>query len=129
MHINQFTEYMPAGIDLKTYARKHLGSPTPILLKPQCQELGRAIGSWLRGYHDWGAKAQELSELLAPIDEPSKQVVKMVHFSWIPDRIEKYSEELGEMREDLMNILAMVEREWETQEGFQPVHGDFGPGK
>ncbi|KAH8179073.1 taurine catabolism dioxygenase tauD, tfdA family protein [Sarocladium implicatum] len=125
---NQFTEYMPTGIDLKTYARRHLGSPTPNSHQPHCHELGQAIGSWLRGYHDWSARSQELNDLLAPIDEASKQVVKMVHFAWIPDRIEQYPEELAGMARDLMSILGMVEREWETQDDFQPVHGDFGPG-
>lgn len=120
---------MPFAIDLKNYARQTFASPTPATFKPQCQELGRALGTWLRGFHDWAAEQKELQLITATRDAPSRVVLRMVHFDWIPDRIEQYPNELKDLSEELLEVKAMADREWEAEEGFQIVHGDFSPGK
>jgi hypothetical protein len=55
--------------------------------------------------------------------------MRIVHFDWLPSRLEQYPEQLSGKEKALLAVKAMAEREWETEKGFQIIHGDFSPGK
>jgi hypothetical protein len=53
----------------------------------------------------------------------------MVNFAWMQDRVKRWPDVLGSMADALKEVEEMADHEWETEEGFQLVHGDLGPGK
>ncbi|KAI0127474.1 kinase-like domain-containing protein [Xylariales sp. AK1849] len=121
----QVQEYLPNGVDLKTYALKNFPSPTPESQRPQCLQLGKSLGKWLRAFHDWTAEHPKLGAELAKNQE--MQAMKhMINYQWLIRRIEQFPDILGEAKEVFEEVEMMAAEELKGD--IQPIHGDFWSG-
>lgn len=117
-------EYFPTSINLKSYVLKHLTSVTPDSSQPQFYQLGRALGLWLKNFHQIIMQDKEVLRAATSTDFGS-QVKHMVNFTWLFDRIKSYPEILG----DVKDIFEQVEKVAATESKNQINHGDFWIGK
>ncbi|OAL42868.1 hypothetical protein IQ07DRAFT_637469 [Pyrenochaeta sp. DS3sAY3a] len=117
---NQIMEYFPTSIDLKSYVLKHFTSITPDSSQPQFYQLGRALGLWLKNFHQRIMQDKEVLKAATSTDFGS-QVKHMVNFTWLFDRIESYPKILG----DVKDIFKRVEKAAATESKNQINHGDF----
>jgi len=124
----QIQEILLNGKDLKTYALKTYSPNTPEAVRPQCLQLGRALGRWLRDFHAWSATQTSLRETVARNVE-IQQLKHMINFSWLLDRVAQFPSILGEAKEVFEEVKAMAAKELEDQSKLQVIHGDFWTGK
>lgn len=127
----QVQEYLPASLDLKTYALKHFtSSETPESLKPQCLEIGRGLGRWLRRFHDRARQARQ-ADLRDKI-KLNKDVQDLKHtynYSLLLWQVEKFSSILGEAKDVFQEVIIMAKTELEDEDTLQVIHSDFWTGK
>lgn len=125
---NQIQQAVPNGINLKDYVLKHYNAPTSESLQPQCRQIGEALGRWLKGFGEWGAKQTEHRQLVAK-NTFAQDVKHMINFLFLYDRIKDFPAILDDVKDDLAQIEkeALEERKDESQ--HQIIHGDFWTGK
>ncbi|KAG5806447.1 hypothetical protein H9Q74_008572 [Fusarium xylarioides] len=123
----QILEFMPDGIHLKDYAIQNYGSPTPDSLKPQCQELGKAVGKWLRDFVRWSAQQVKHRDLVAQ-NEFGQAVRHMVNYAWLHERIKEYPSILKDAKDILAKVEQMAVAERDDPDKLQIIHGDFWTG-
>lgn len=124
----QVQEILPNGKDLKTYILGTYSANTPDAVRPQCLQLGRALGRWLHNFHAWSKTQEGLRRIVAG-NTDMRGLKLTINFSWLLDRIEKYPSILGESRDVFEKVRDMATRELEDESRLQVVHGDFWTGK
>ncbi|KAK6074397.1 phosphotransferase enzyme family protein [Seiridium cupressi] len=131
----QILEYLPNGIDLKTYIRKNIASPTPSSYRLQFQRLGKAIAQWIVGFHQQTEKEARdalstghKSKLYAELEacESMQKLKFLINYDWLIRRIDLFPHILEEAREVFEEFRAEAKRE--MQEDLMPIHGDFWTG-
>ncbi|KAL7626920.1 hypothetical protein AAE478_003694 [Parahypoxylon ruwenzoriense] len=125
---NQVHEYLQHGTDLKTYALKtYTADSDSEATKHQCLQLGKALGRWLRGFHDWTTQQAELRNTLATNIE--LQLLKhTINFSWLLDRVKQFPSVLGDAADVFEEVKNMAGAELNDGSKLQVVHGDFWSG-
>ncbi|CZR48705.1 uncharacterized protein FPRO_03974 [Fusarium proliferatum ET1] len=123
----QILEFMSDGIHLKDYAIQNYGSPTPDSFKPQCQELGKAVGRWLRDFVTWSAQQIKHRDLVAQ-NEFGQAVRHMVNYAWLHERIKEYPSILKDAKDILAQVEQMAAAEKDDIDKLQIIHGDFWTG-
>ncbi|KAI0016956.1 kinase-like domain-containing protein [Xylariomycetidae sp. FL0641] len=123
----QVQEYLPDSRDLKTYALETLPAHTPETLKPQCCQLGRGLGKWLRNLHGWSATQPHLRQVVASNKE-MQDLKHMINFAWLLDRVDQYPNVLGDAKDVFVEVKAMARAELKDESQLQVLHGDFWPG-
>ncbi|KAH9892926.1 kinase-like domain-containing protein [Xylariomycetidae sp. FL2044] len=128
-HTNsQVQEYLPHGTSLKTYALKTYAAAAPETQKRQCTELGRALGRWLRGFHEVSVSTARLRDVVAANAE-MRRLKHMLNFSRLLQRVERFPAVLGDARPVFDEVAHMAAREMEDEGSMtQVIHGDFWPG-
>jgi hypothetical protein len=124
----QVLEFLSGGIHLKDYAIQNYGSPTPESFKPQCKELGKALGRWLRDFVAWSAQQVKHRELVAQ-NEFGQAVRHMVNYVWLHERIKEYPSILEGVKDILARVEQMAAAEKDNTAKLQIIHGDFWTGK
>ncbi|KAK9799101.1 putative Cytoplasmic tRNA 2-thiolation protein 2 [Seiridium cardinale] len=131
----QILEYLLNGIDLKTYIRKNIASPTPSSYRLQFQRLGKAIAQWIMGFHQQTEKEARdalstghKSKLYAKLEacESMQKLKFLINYDWLIRRIDLFPHILEEAREVFEEFRAEANRE--MQEDLMPIHGDFWTG-
>ncbi|KAK4208628.1 phosphotransferase enzyme family protein [Rhypophila decipiens] len=132
----QVQEYLPRGIDLKTYCLKYL-SPTPESKKSECLALGEALGSWLRQLHTWttwpcspnDAPKLKLRDL-AKKNKALQKLKNATYYQFLAHQmIEKFPDILGPHRSLFEALEIQYANELsDDNENLQVVHGDFWTG-
>ena len=89
----QVQEYLPNAVNLKTYALEHFKAPTSESFKPQCRELGHALGVWLRTFHDWSQKQNQtaLKKILANNKE-MQQIKFWINYQAVVGMVDQHSD-------------------------------------
>ncbi|RYP48852.1 hypothetical protein DL768_005360 [Monosporascus sp. mg162] len=123
----QIQEYLVHGIDLKTYILNTYPAHTHGSLRPQCYQLGKALGRWLRNFHGWSAQQPGLRRTLSKHKE-IQQLKQMVNFGWLLQRVEEYPAVLGHARTVFEEVRNMAASELENEDELQIIHGDFWTG-
>ncbi|KAM7219796.1 Protein kinase-like domain containing protein [Rhypophila decipiens] len=132
----QVQEYLPRGIDLKTYCLKYL-SPTPESKKSECLALGEALGSWLRQLHTWTAwpcvpnDAPKLKlRDLAKKNKALQLLKNATYYQFLAHQmIEKFPDILDPHRKLFKDLEIQYANELSDEnENLQVVHGDFWTG-
>lgn len=141
-HIYQFSgqtntqviEDIADAIDLKTV----FVSPAAIsiLTEPFSTSIGRALGSWLRLFHNW-ASAPAQAELRAEIgkNEPMRRLKRLITYESFIAVVEKFPELLEGHKEVLEDVKAIGMQDFEKKMGNEGgedwgiLHGDFWTGK
>lgn len=126
---DQITEHLPDGMNLKSYVLRHYPHPSPLECEGECTALGAAIGRWLKDFHEWGKKQQELQQNIAEKGEFGQMVKRMINFQWMDDRTAEFPDQLGDHANLLSSVQDMAYKEWEAPETLQLIHGDFWTGK
>ncbi|KAI0526377.1 kinase-like domain-containing protein [Xylaria bambusicola] len=123
----QIQELLRDGKDLKTYALDTYLANTPDAVRPQCLQLGRALGKWLRSFHTWSATQTGLRQMVTGNKE-LQQLKHYINFSWLLDRVEQFPSILSEAKGVFENVKEMAAKELEDESQLQPIHGDFWTG-
>ncbi|KAI1078469.1 kinase-like domain-containing protein [Whalleya microplaca] len=124
----QVQEYLPNSCDLKAYAINTYGGPTPETLRPQCFQLGVALGRWLRSFHDWAGQQSELRKTVTANKE-MQQLKHMINFAWLYDQLKNnFPSVAGGAQGVFEAVKKMAAAELENESQLQVVHGDFWSG-
>ncbi|RYP73057.1 hypothetical protein DL769_004294 [Monosporascus sp. CRB-8-3] len=123
----QILEYLAQGIDLKTYVLNTYPAHTHESLRPQCYQLGKALGRWLRSFHGWSAQQPGLRQTVSKSKE-IQQLKHMINFGWLQQRVEQYPAVLGHARPVFEEVRNMAALELENEDELQIIHGDFWTG-
>ncbi|KAI9904525.1 hypothetical protein N3K66_001054 [Trichothecium roseum] len=125
----QVQEYLPDAISLKEYALEHYKAPTSPSFKPQCLQLGRCLGHWLRAFHDWTGEVsapKEFKETL--VRNREMQTLKnTINYKQVLGMADK-SEILAPAKEVFQMISDASDAELQDNSKMLPVHGDFWTG-
>ncbi|KAK5631913.1 hypothetical protein RRF57_007627 [Xylaria bambusicola] len=124
----QIQEILRDGKDLKTYALDTYSANTPDAARPQCLQIGRALGKWLRNFHTWSATQTGLRQTVAENKE-LQQLKHYINFSWLLDRVGQFPSILSEARDVFEKVKEMAAKELEDENQLQAIHGDFWTGK
>ncbi|ODA83506.1 hypothetical protein RJ55_02020 [Drechmeria coniospora] len=125
----QIQEYLPDALNLKQYALRHYQAPTSDGFKPQCLQLGRCLGTWLRDFHEWSEQAanHHLRELFSRNGE-MQNVKKMINYDRLLHMVAKYPSVLGGCADVLMQVSDMASAELQDPARLHVIHGDFWTG-
>lgn len=93
-------------------------------------ELGRALGKWLRAFHDWAASPDQQRLRDSARSNKDMQNIKMTYnYDLLLSRVEKFPEVLQEARPVFEKLIEMAKAELENEDKLQVIHGDFWTGK
>lgn len=97
------------------------------------RSLGRALGSWLRSFHDWAAdeKQAECREILSK-NGVMKGVKFYVNYTMLIDTIGNFPDILEESRdvfEQVRDFAAAEMKREDSDHKYGVIHGDFWTGK
>jgi hypothetical protein len=127
-NFNQFHEYVPNGTNLKQYVMQHFPAPTPERYKLQCQQIGKALGRWLKSFLEWTSHQAELTTMVRE-HKQAQDVKHMITVLFMHDRIKQFPGTLDDLEEVVGDLEKMSLAERESEEGYQVIHGDFWTGK
>ncbi|KAI8954624.1 kinase-like domain-containing protein [Xylaria longipes] len=123
----QIQEILRSGKDLKTYALKSYSADTHGAVRPQCVQLGRALGKWLRNFHNWSATQADLRKTVAG-NTDLQQLKHFINYSWLLDRVGQFPAILSEAKEVFEKVKDMAAKELEDEGRLAVIHGDFWTG-
>lgn len=126
----QIVEDLPNSVDLKSFL---LSSVSSGLSKPSAVALGRALGSWLRSFHNWGDSSDQ-SECKTTLskNESMKDLKFWVNYTMLLDTIANFPNILGESRQVFEQVRDFAAAELTRQDHgneYGIIHGDFWTGK
>ncbi|KAI2471420.1 kinase-like domain-containing protein [Annulohypoxylon bovei var. microspora] len=124
---SQIQEYLHNGINLKNYALKTYVDSNSEATKHQTLQLGKALGRWLRGFHDWAAQQTELRSVVAGNKE-LQRLKHIINFSWLLDRVKQFPSILGDAEDVFKEVKDMAAAELNDESQLQVIHGDFWSG-
>ena len=126
----QIQEYLPNAVSLKEYALKHYQAPVSETLKPQCLQLGRCLGRWLREFHDWSRQSTDnhLRDLFAKNKE-MQNLKKVINYDRLLRMVGRYPLLLEECKDVFQQVADMVSAELKDERNLHAIHGDFWTGK
>ncbi|KAI1106837.1 kinase-like domain-containing protein [Jackrogersella minutella] len=122
----QIQEYLQDGIDLKNYSLKTYAESSPET-KHQSLQLGKALGRWLRSFHNWAAQQVELRSNIGG-NKDLQQLKHMINFSWLLDRVKQFPSILGDAEAVFKEVKDMAVTELADESQLQVIHGDFWSG-
>ncbi|KAK7594810.1 hypothetical protein V3481_005810 [Fusarium oxysporum f. sp. vasinfectum] len=94
---------------------------------PQCHELGKALGSWLRNFVAWSAQQVKHRDLVAQ-NEFGQAVRHMLNYAWLHERTKEYPGILNDVEDILTQVEQLAASEKENTDELQIIHGDFWTG-
>ncbi|EXM16552.1 hypothetical protein FoTM2_004553 [Fusarium oxysporum f. sp. vasinfectum] len=95
--------------------------------QPQCHELGKALGSWLRNFVAWSAQQVKHRDLVAQ-NEFGQAVRHMLNYAWLHERTKEYPGILNDVEDILTQVEQLAASEKENTDELQIIHGDFWTG-
>lgn len=126
----QILEDLPGSVDLKTFLLSDVSSE---LSKSSAEALGRALGSWLRSFHDWGnSKDQSGCKAALGENESMRQLKFWVNYTMLLDTIANFPDILDPSRhvfEQVRDFAASELTKQDHDDEFGIIHGDFWIGK
>ncbi|KAI0851798.1 kinase-like domain-containing protein [Daldinia vernicosa] len=123
----QVQEYLQNGIDLKMHTLTVVSGADLETTKHQSLQLGKALGRWLKGFHNWAAQQPELRQAVAANKE-LQQLKHTINFSWLLDRAKQFPNVLGSAEDIFEEVGKMAAAELEDDNQLQVIHGDFWTG-
>lgn len=126
----QIVEDLPDSVDLKTFLLSNVSSDVS---KASAEALGRALGSWLRSFHDWGNN-EDQSGCKATLgeNESMKQLKFWVNYTMLIDTIANFPDILDQSRDVFEQVRDFAATELTKQnhdDEYGIIHGDFWTGK
>lgn len=126
----QILEDLPDSVDLKTFL---LSSVSSGMSKSSAESLGRALGSWLRSFHDWGSnKDQAGCKATLSKNESMKELKFWVNYTILIDTIANFPHILEKSRhvfEEVRDFAAAELTKQDHDDEYGIIHGDFWTGK
>ena len=124
---NQVFEYLPNGINLKSYILQSFPSPTPAILQSQCHQLGKVLAQYITGFTR-KTDAKLLVELEKNLEMQSLK--HMINFDWLLERVDQFPHILEPAREIFTEVKQQALDDLKVSpENLWPIHGDLHPGK
>ena len=131
----QVQEYLPGGIDLKHYVLATYPPHTPESCRAQCRALGKAIGHWLREFHNLSLSSTEQGQsrsLRAVVGDNSElqRLKHTINFEWLQAKPDQFPKVLGDdAKEVFAKVRDMAAQELQDSTRLNVIHGDFWTGK
>jgi len=137
----QIQEYLPNGIELKTYALQNFPSPAPHSLRPQCHQLGKSLAQYITGFHQnaekeakdfliWGDKPEPKIYSALKSNKEMQALKHLINYDWLLERVDQFPDILAEARDVFVKVKEEAERELEGNIlKLMPIHGDFSTAK
>lgn len=126
----QVQEYLPNSLDLKRYALKRFAASTPESEKPRVLEIGKGLGTWLRGFHEWAAAPDRQGLRDSIRSNKEMQAIKMTYnYEFLLSRIDRFPAILQDAKPIFEKLIQMAKNELENSDNLQIIHGDFWTGK
>ncbi|QPC78758.1 hypothetical protein HYE68_009510 [Fusarium pseudograminearum] len=124
----QVQEYLPHAISLKEYALEHY-SPSTQTHKPQCDQLGHALGAWLRAFHGWSQEPKQaaMRETFAG-NKDGQGLKSMINYQRLLQMVDQHPDVLGDARDVLQGVSDLAAGELLNETDLCPIHGDFWTG-
>ncbi|KAH6672005.1 kinase-like domain-containing protein [Halenospora varia] len=120
-------EYLPNGIDLKTYLLKSLASPTLPFFQPACHELGKSLSLYITELYQVVESIPDLhKELKGNIQ--MQDLKHMINYDWLLERVIQFPEILAEAKEVFVKVKEQALVELKSPKDLKYIHGDFWPG-
>ncbi|KAI2782880.1 kinase-like domain-containing protein [Daldinia loculata] len=123
----QIQEYLQSGIDLKMHTLTVESGADLEITKHQSLQLGKALGRWLKGFHNWAAQQPGLRRAVVANKE-LQQLKHTINFSWLLDRVKQFPNVLGGAEGVFEEVGKMAAAELEDDNQLQVIHGDFWTG-
>lgn len=122
-------EYLTDAMSLKQYALEHFKAVDD-MVKPQCLELGKSLGMWLRKFHDWGRQPanSDVRDLVATNKE-MQSIKKTMNYDNLSQAMGKWQSDLGDCSEMFQQVSEMATAELLDGDSLDVIHGDFWTGK
>ncbi|EXF82231.1 phosphotransferase [Colletotrichum fioriniae PJ7] len=130
----QVQAYQPSPLSLKNYAIHYfvassLGISTLEPVMSQCLDIGKAVGMWLRSFHDWSNSKKQLKFRDIAAGNKEMQTLKQwMNYERLPKSITRYPDILGDCNDIFADIVDSVKREMVDEKALQVIHGDFWTG-
>ncbi|OTB08428.1 hypothetical protein M426DRAFT_52103 [Hypoxylon sp. CI-4A] len=124
---NQVQEYLQNGVDLKTYALETFAKSDSEATKQQCLQLGKTMGKWLRGFHDWTSQQPALRKTVTETKE-LRPLKHMVNYGWLLDRVKQFPTVLSDAKKIFQQVQNMANAELNDESQLHIIHGDFWSG-
>lgn len=126
----QIVEDLPNSVDLKTFLLSKVSSG---ISKSSARSLGRALGSWLRSFHDWGNSnnRDECKETLSR-NQTMKDLKFWVNYTMLLDTVKNFPTILDKNRdifEKVHKFAATELTQKDCDDEYGIIHGDFWTGK
>jgi hypothetical protein len=124
----QVQEYLPSALSLKEYALEHY-SPSSQTHKPQCDQLGHALGAWLRMFHGWSQEPKQAAMRQTFAGNKDGQGLKnMINYQRLLQMVDQHPDVLGDARDVFQGVSDLAAGELLDKTGLYPIHGDFWTG-
>ncbi|KAI0122121.1 kinase-like domain-containing protein [Daldinia grandis] len=123
----QVQEYLQNSIDLKMHTLTVISGADPEITRHQSLQLGKALGRWLKGFHNWAAEQPELRRAVATNKE-LQRLKHTINFWWLLDRVKQFPNVLGGAEDVFEQVGKMAVAELEDDTQLQVIHGDFWTG-
>ncbi|KXH63613.1 phosphotransferase [Colletotrichum salicis] len=130
----QVQAYQPSPLSLKNYAIQYFAvstseSTTLEPVKSQCLDIGKAVGMWLRSFHDWSNSEEQLKfRDLAAGNKEMQTLKQWMNYERLPNSIIRFPDILGDCNDAFADIVDSVKREMVDDKCLQVIHGDFWTG-
>lgn len=123
-------EYLTDAMALKQYSLEYFKSLDSKVAKPQCLELGKSLGMWLRKFHAWGRQPanSDVRDLVASNKE-MQNIKKMMNYDNLSRSMEKWQPDLGDCSKMFQQVAEMANAELQDSDKLDVIHGDFWTGK
>ncbi|GAP87725.1 putative phosphotransferase enzyme family protein [Rosellinia necatrix] len=123
----QVQEVLCGSMNLKEYALTTYSADTPDTARPQCLQLGRALGKWLYNFHTSSTMQAALRETVAGNTEMQK-LKHTIYFSWVLDRVKQFPSVLSESKDFFEKVRDTTAKEADDESRLRVIHGDFWTG-
>ncbi|KAJ5782225.1 hypothetical protein N7457_003999, partial [Penicillium paradoxum] len=125
----QVLEDLPNSLNLKNYLLSEVSHGTS---RASAQSLGRAIGGWLRSFHEWTIQPEqeELTSVLNKSDV-MKDLKFYINYVMLVDTIKDFPVLLEDSRgvfEEVRDLAAAELKRQDYDDSYGIIHGDFWTG-
>ncbi|KAK1731208.1 phosphotransferase [Colletotrichum acutatum] len=130
----QVQAYQPSPLSLKNYALQYFAASTPQIstlesVKSQSLDVGRAVGTWLRSFHDWSNSGKQLKfRDIAAGNKEMQTLKRWMNYERLPNSITRFPDILGDCSDIFADVVNSVKKEMIDEKALHVIHGDFWTG-
>lgn len=125
----QILEDLQNSVDLKNFLISGLSRDVQ---KSAARSLGKAMGSWLRAFHNWAASPERADCKKTLQENKLKDLKHYINYSMLLETIPRFPGILEADKatfEEIRDFAAADPQDADHRDEFNIIHGDFWTGK